>query len=691
MMKLHRLLIVALTLALPSAVLAGSYTWTDTSGNHQWTNSANWSPNTGYPVTTADDAVFTNRQGVAVDVNGDIAIRYLWARQAKNVTNTYRIASDKTFAPYCLQGYNESLTNTVVIQGGTFKPRTTLFVGFQDAAAGGARFPVVNMILTNTVLNTGNLSGGIHLGRNVWSIGYVRGELDARGVSINHNGVLNVLNVPQLWIAVNGVNINRGRIWLPPSLTNITVNSLIMRGISDLDLGDVPQLETLAITSEALIGRGYITYRDGGGNTHTNLPPNVALKIGSPGTPAAFEFGDMYNITLNMRWSKFRRFEGYFSRVNIGRSANAGTAFAELDLASMGELAGDFTDRNANTPILRLGGGPRYGTGILKLPGTVTNLTFGTFYLGDVPDLYAPPYSVLHLGSNTQLRALTVTNDFRIGRGRFEYLDAGGAPKVGFPPNVACRIGSADRRAAMRVGNCYHDGTVTTFGPGLASFEGWLTELRVCAPEFGWTWAWHASYPTLDLRGVEVSTLNVTGAVSVGLFPNNPSKLYLSSAGMTCGSLAVGGAAASGGGFNLESWCYLSNAVVTVSNAAVVDETGRIAATLAGESAGIDLLTGNLTVAPPDGTLPASYGRIDLTFAGDPLDPADDYFGLRLKGNSVAALQALHDATPSRLTWSISGLSSRNQARFGIHYDATRNLTVVGLLRTTPGSMILLR
>ncbi len=682
-------LAVAIWLGAAATVSAQEFTWTGQGVDNKWTTGDNWT-GTGYPATTSHDAIFTNQTDLAVDVDADITIRYLRPRQAKDVTNTYTIAAGKTFAPYYFHAYNETYENTVVVQGGTFKPRTTLFVAYQDAAAGSARFPVVNLILTNTVFDTGNLTGGIHLGRNIWSIGSIRGELDARGADIRHNGVPDILNVNQLWIAVNRVNnCNRAQLLLPPSLTNITVNSLIMRGISDLDLGDQPQLETLAIANEALIGRGYITYRDGDGNTHTNLPPNVELKIGAPGSPAAFDFGEMYNVSLNMRWGGFRRFEGYFSRIHIGRSENSGTAVAELDLATVGELAGDITAQQVETPILRMGGGPFVGTGILRLPGTVTNMTFDTFELGNASGgLSAPVYSVLHLGSNTQLRTITVKDNFIIGRGRFEYTEADGTPRTGLPGGVNFQLGAPNRRAGFRVGN-NSAGGVYLFGPGLSSFEGWLSELRVGAPVAGWFG--HYTDSTLDLRNVVVGALDVENTVTLGPSYLHKSTFFLSSAAMQCADLNIGGAANNHDPANHASELILSNAVVTVTNSVTIGQTGKIVATLNGYSSGIDLLTDDLSLADEHATHTQWRGWIDLTFAGDPLMPLDDYFGLRMQGDAVAFLQGLTNATPARLTWNIDGLSPRYQERFGIHYHEGRDMTIVGVERMLRGTLIKIR
>jgi len=692
-------LVLALAVCvLQTAVWATPYTWTGSGGDANWTTTGNWDPSTGYPSTTSDTATFTNSTDADVNVDDDIAIGNLNLKQNPHVTNTITIASGKTFQPYHVQAYNVTITNTTLVEGGTFKPRpSAVIVGYQNSSAGSPyKYPNATLILTNTIFDTGNLTGasdGLLVGVNFWSVGRVIGLLDARGADIRYNGVQNLLQVPRLWVGYRFTGINVGRIALPPAITNITATSLLMRGTQPMpawiDLGQDPQLQTLKIVSEARIANGYIRYRDAGGTARTNLPPDTALIIGASDARAVFDFGVSYNTTTDLRWGGFRRFEGYFSEFNIGRLANSMTAYAELDLTTVDELAGDITTNNVDTPILRLGGGPRYGTGVLKLPGTVTNLAFDTFYLGDVPDLSGPPYSVLDIGSNTQLRAITVRDDFRIGRGEFQYVDSGGTPHTGLPGGVAFRAGAEDQRAAFRVGNCHYINTTTVFGPGLATFEAWLSELWIGKPSAGW--ANHSTSSTLDLRGVDVVNLDVDGAVTMGTGIGDQSTFYLSSSPMRCYTFTVGRDGHVTLSYNRVSTLNLSNAVMTVTNQATLKQTGLVLTTLDGSCSGLDLLTTNLVVAEPFVTHPQYYGHIDLDFKSDPVDPQQDYWGLRLQGNATSHLQSLTSAVPPRLTWDISALSSFNQERFGIHYDAANDRTFVGLPRLPSGTLILVR
>ncbi|NLF23262.1 MAG: hypothetical protein GX590_08870 [Lentisphaerae bacterium] len=678
-------------LAAPAAVWAAAYIWTGAGGDGQWINAANWSPSSGYPVTTSDSATFTNRLPVAVAITNDLTTGTLYANHF-GVTNVFDIAAGRTFSPNYYQAVDLTMTNAVVIRGGTFKPRISVCVT-RKTSASGVVHPRATLTLTNTVFDLAGLTDGLYVGLDGHSTGSAIGTLDARHAEFRHGTSMRTLTAPKLSIGQRTTGIDAGLLLLPPSITNINVQNLSFQGTPDtaswIDLGDQPQLAELRVGASVTIAKGNFRYRDAGGNLCTNLPPATRVVIGAPASRAVFSFGVMYKTTLEWRWGAFPRFEGWFSEVNIGRSQNSGTAFAELDLASTDELAGDFTADNVDTPILRLGGGPRDGTGVLKVPGSVTNLAFGTFYLGSVPDLSGPPSSVFHLGSNTQLRTVLVRDDFRIGRGEFRYTDHDGTERTGLPDGIQFRVGSPANRAVLRVGDFHQLGSVVELGPGLASFGGWLSELWIGKPSAGW--ANHNTRATLDLRDVQVDRLDVEGRVTLGMGMNDQSECLLASSDMRCSDLFVGCDGNATLQYNKVSTLSLSNAVAVVTNQAVIQQTGLVSATIDGRSAGLDLATTNLVLAPPFVTFPQFYGHMDLVFAGDPPHLVDDYFGLRLAGDATEALTALHDAEPSRLTWNVDGLSPSYQARFGIHYDPARDVTVVGLLRQPQGTVLMLR
>ena len=77
-------------------------------------------------------------------------------------------------------------------------------------------------------------------------------------------------------------------------------------------------------------------------------------------------------------------------------------------------------------------------------------------------------------------------------------------------------------------------------------------------------------------------------------------------------------------------------------------------------------------------TTSATYNKIEITFASDPIQTdADNYYwGLRWKGDQTAALQTRIDN--GQLTWTKSGLSVANQALVAMSYDSNTGYTYVG-------------
>lgn len=696
MMKLHKLLAVALTLALPVAVHAGSYTWTDTSGDHQWTNSANWSPNSGYPKTATDDAIFNNTRIGNVILSTDITMQNFYISQAAG-TNIYDIAAGKTLTLTGLyQAYVIAATNFAVIRGGTLRPRGALYVAYKTTS-GGVLHPRAKLTLTNTVFDTAAATA-FYVGGDAHNGGTAVGELDARFAQVRYGATNDILKVPTLGV---GYGIGAGRLLLPTTITNIEVNSFYLGGYrnagtnSFIDLGKEPQLKTLRVRDHVQVGLGDFHWRDALDAAHSGFPPGLDVKVGLVSDPANLYLGYMYDVpNVDVRWQGFSSFEGYFSALEVARCENSQIVFGELDLSTIAtnKLIGDISAYTVATPVLRLGGHIKFpSAGVLKLPGSVTNLTFGTVDIGYFDQIYAPSYySILHLGSNAQTRTFTVLDSFRLGTGKLQYLNGAGSLLEGFPPGVAFRVGSKNRRALFQVGATCGQGAISQLGAGIGRFEGWLSSFTV-SRSINATGN-HYVTSTLDLRGAEVTALDITGDANIGHNIAALSSVYLPPCAMTCSNLTVGAPGSSTPSYD-STWhgrFYLTNTVVAVAKRTTVNQTGRIFAVLNGQSCGVDLATTNLTVATPHPTT-AIYGRIDLTFVDDPVTQTDDYFGLRLKGNAVAALQALHAASPSRLTWNISGLSTRNQANFGIHYDAVHDLTVVGLLRMPKGTTLMVR
>ncbi len=691
-------MVLLLAVLLATGASAQS-TWTGLAANDNWTTTGNWDPDTAYPSTTGHDAVFDDTATGMVDVDDDINIRYLYVRPTGGATNIYEIADGKTFEPRYLQASRVNVTNNAIIRGGTFRPYSEMEVARKHLET---VFPQASLQLTNTVFDVANLTA-LLIGLNGHHIRESFGVFDASHAQIRFGDHLNSFTVPTLSI---GQNRGLGHLFLPSAVTNINVTALYLGSwhhigswpeidrLSFVDLGDQPQLDALKIKTLAQVGKGNFQYRDANGDPQPGLPPNLDLQIGEPGNPAVFRLGYMYNIpNTDVRWGRFRRFEGHFSELTIAHCANSQYVYAELDLGSTNtlELAGDVTADAVDTPYLKLGGIRTGATGVLKLPGTVTNLTFDTFIIGEFNDLTGPPnYSILHFGSNAQARAFTVLDIFRQGLGQFQYVDAGGTPRAGFPDGLDFRVGTPGRRAEFLVGAANGINTVVELGAGIERFEAWLSSFTVSKRNN--SWLNHYVTSTLDLRGADVVALDVEGDANIGHHVGALSTVHLPRCTMRCANLMVGreGSGTTSYDNNWFGHLFLSNAVVVVTNQTTVGQTGRIYATLDGYSSGIDLGTDNLTVAEPHPTT-GIFGKIDLSFASNPLMPLDDYFGLRMQGDAVAFLQGLTNATPQRLTWNIDGLSPRYQERFGIHYNETRDMTIVGIERMLRGSLIMIK
>ena len=69
-------------------------------------------------------------------------------------------------------------------------------------------------------------------------------------------------------------------------------------------------------------------------------------------------------------------------------------------------------------------------------------------------------------------------------------------------------------------------------------------------------------------------------------------------------------------------------------------------------------------------------GNIHIAFEENPAE-LGMYWGLRWKGNHVTDLTALHETTPAKLSWDVSGIDPYYHADVGIQYDGT--YTYVGI------------
>ena len=148
--------------------------------------------------------------------------------------------------------------------------------------------------------------------------------------------------------------------------------------------------------------------------------------------------------------------------------------------------------------------------------------------------------------------------------------------------------------------------------------------------------------------------------------------------------------------YNFRAYLELSNTVVEVFDTARIKETGVITNFLNGYSSGLAIGTTNLFVEDPQqGAGLLDYGRMHLVFVRDPDLVSEPYWGLRLKGNATNVLYELTQTNSTfpyvRLTWNTNGLSAKAASRFGIHYDATRDWSYVGVQPLIKGSLLIVR
>jgi hypothetical protein len=160
-----------------------------------------------------------------------------------------------------------------------------------------------------------------------------------------------------------------------------------------------------------------------------------------------------------------------------------------------------------------------------------------------------------------------------------------------------------------------------------------------------------------------LTALNVDGDVLIGssyAYSNNSTKgfVYLPTGLVTCATnLYVGDSDPGSSGL-----LVLNGTQFKVGKRMEIGATGTITNTVNGVSSGIDFQgTDGNNFAIVTG------GRMRVVFAGDPVDPYDLYWGLKMKGDTREFMRSLtNDA--SRFSLSAAGLSSTLRDQLGIYY-----------------------
>jgi hypothetical protein len=271
---------------------------------------------------------------------------------------------------------------------------------------------------------------------------------------------------------------------------------------------------------------------------------------------------------------------------------------------------------------------------------------------------------------------LTVSNEFRMGRGQFQY-GAGGNTVTGTPAGLRVCVGSAAARASVfDVGDTYYIGSVCRFGSGVADFKAYVGNVTV-----GRSWGGnHHTLSVVDLRDTTNLVFDVEETVSIGGAASSSGYVYLFGG-------AAGGRACASNLYISTPWAdgallVLSNVQFAVSNEVAINSPGWLTNYVNGVASGIDLQSTNLSIS--------AAGGMHLRFLQDPPGQALACWGLRLKGDARAQLNAL-TTTPAKVTYDISGLSPKYQQKFGVHYDARRDRTLLGIPAVLQGTILAIR
>jgi len=611
-------------------------------------------------------------------------------------------------------GRNAS-NSLVEIRNGTLKMgdsnRVDVYIGYMtvDKACSNARW-----VVSGTV-NATNL-GSIIISRNaIGNTTYTtpQGVFDLSGATINRGATPNALYLfSDLMIGWNsgdtpGAN-PFGRLLLPASLRQLDVRDLILGYLRDgygtLDFGSSSSLTGLTVRGNLSLAR------ESARGQLVNLPPNVAIRVGSPGAPGVLHIGTyQYNPAPTRQDIAFTwvptggTFNAYLSQLVVGRhfGGNAGTAYGKLDLRQT-SVAFDGVVNRVCVPFMNIGsrdtvavhyGGGR-GEGYLHLPASVTNITAGTLAVGYCSNTRG----WIDIGNSSSLQTLWVTNALLMGPNGRIGRDQAGTVTDYLPPGVTVQVGSATRTAKLHVGvrgagqwpsygELYGSGrSVLRITNGI--FRGYLSELKVAAKED----STKVVTGIVDLAGASVPMFNIVGHAFIGAengtnfggaVPSGNRNAYGYVHLPTCtvnvaSNLYIGDTNTSSLGL-----LDLNGTEFRVAGGIFIDTTGVVTSRVNGASAGLHFLgadTNTFTVA--------AAGRIKVHFTADPADPEENCWGLRMSGNVTNLFRSWTNA-PARLTWNLSGLNPGLQSVFGIQYDAIGNYTYVGLPGVPRGAVFM--
>lgn len=694
------LLLAAVCLAGPGRA-ATTYVWDNSSGDGYWANPLNWTADSGVPGP-ADTATFNDTNiGSTCRITSDVAVAKVEFVN-KAGTNWFEIGPGKTWSPRLYeQACQVYATNRVVMRGGgTFAPRGDVWVsrgGPNNALRNNEAVLVVSNVTFDSTALT-NLYVGYTYSGSGGKAG--NGTLNLTNAQLVCGGSPNILATrAELTVGYSAGSPAYGLLLLPGALTNITTGTKLQvgwkgSGTTFLDFGKSSAIRSIRVGSDLYLGNGRFRY-ERGGTCVTGFPVNVDLSIGSAGKPGTLHIGHYYSASPPTQvMTNFGSFTAWINELYLCQmdNNNAGTSYAELDLSEKSVLnpKGSITPSNMAVPTIVIGNGSGYATATLRLPSTMTNITCKDFTMGQGND-YNPATSVLSFGTNTHAVTFTVSNSLSVGRAAFKVTAPGGQVRDGFPAGSRLRVGSPSKRGgAVKLGR--KTGVANfLFGRGLADVALYATSVSMSWGVIaGAAYQYHDA--TNDFREATRFVWDVSGPIDIGCGLADRVLTYLPANGtVACSNLTMGYTANLSAYNSYPSLLVLSNTLFAVSNKVTLMETAIVTNFVSGRSCGFDMGTTNLDIQDPAPTAKyTGYARLVLRFTRDPLDGAQPYWGLRMKGNGVNVIQALTNTSPQRLSWTTTGLSPGVAARFGIYYNAARNVTYVGVAPRL-GTLVVLR
>ncbi len=496
-----------------------------------------------------------------------------------------------------------------------------------------------------------------------------------------------------LYVGQRGLR-SQGTLLLPPSLESLRIGGSLEAGngvpsssgvLALIDFGENSALTNWSVGGNFTIGCGYHA-------VVTNLPENVTFQVGSRDNPSSMliAHGGRYHgvceLTLN-----HGVFDAFLEELKIGGhySSSATDSKGTLGALDLGTSVVQFNGltNGVHLPRLWLSRSRNHRPGILRLPSSVTNITIGECVIGASRD-----YGELDLGAHSELQTFTVTNGFYLaadidGLNPANTQTCNDGRIVGWPTNVDVTIGQPEAPCPLFIGitRQYGTGAANRMILTNGSFTAWVSDLALGIEKrdgYG-----SGITGVLDLRETELRQLDISGHAFVGCWTNEVVGYQNNYRGhgelrLPAGDVRVGGDLRVGDAHSTSSGLVeMLGSRMSVGGVAEINATGLIEVRLDGASAGLNLLN------PAENVLTiADGGELQLRFENAPAVLEDHFWGLRMIGDRQQQLTEM--AADGRLTW-INNLEDTERV-LGIHYDVSRDLTIVGLHRPV-GTMILLR